>query len=739
MKTNSTNLLEGAPASRSKDVLFLAALLLLMAAAIWVRFDSITQLGLMRGDSFNYLRQAKRWAEGDPTLMLGRDRDLAFYRPAIYLIHSIAVRLFGYNDNTLKLLHASMDSLNVLLIAVITLFLTRDRLCSILAPLLYAFLPTIVLHSRTELVHIPSATFVLVSFLLFIRATDGNPTPGLRTLMLGLSGFSLGTAASIHTDLAFLGPASILLIVLDSRSIEALLARARRIFLDSFIFTASFFLPFALSGFAFGPRELVRTLNTEITMHSGAGPGEESILNPLWRFFADCTTSIIVAMNAIIPESSLIAPLFGISVAVTAGLLISRRGPNRRAYYPLIFVGCYLALYALYSGSLYTRRARIFIPLLPFVLMHMVVAIGAICRIMSPRFGRAALTFGASLLVLSIGRDYHAKDPLERHVVEFPYKQIYTLLKGDVSEKCRLLITPINFYSFDQGFASEYYFRNNALYSRDLIFDAPSLESLALDQRIHFVLIAETGFDSRNFDILRESPVGWGLQDIYGFGERGEPYSMRREVAEVYRFLFSENARLVAETRLGPIYKIDPGFPVLLKEERKRLSFDYENPPGFRDGTLRLLSDWTDEQAVSGTHSVRITNRPNKTYRCELSDFIEIDHAQMLFGGISTRIEATTESLPMRVFFAYYDKDLRPIQEVATDKQDPINYLSLSWLVTPGKWTREELAISDRSWPKAAAFARIEVLIPRRGRTPACTMYFDDAVIEASRWGSGVP
>jgi hypothetical protein len=121
-------------------------LFVIVFCSAWVRFEGINHQGIFWGDSFKYLKEAKRWATGQTPRFMG-----GFYRPVLYFLQGMAIRIFGYNDYSIKMLHGIMDMIAIFLIFLIASILTRDLWAGVLSSLLYAFLPGVVKLVRSEM------------------------------------------------------------------------------------------------------------------------------------------------------------------------------------------------------------------------------------------------------------------------------------------------------------------------------------------------------------------------------------------------------------------------------------------------------------------------------------------------------------------------------------------------------------------------------------------------------------
>ncbi|MCP4398959.1 MAG: hypothetical protein GY801_16875 [bacterium] len=95
----------------------------LLIFAAFVRFNQITIQGTVGSDTFGYLKEAKLWVDGKPPQFIQK---MIFYRPAIFLLHSWAIRIGGWNDYSIKMLHAFMDMCSMSFIFLIAYILSKN-------------------------------------------------------------------------------------------------------------------------------------------------------------------------------------------------------------------------------------------------------------------------------------------------------------------------------------------------------------------------------------------------------------------------------------------------------------------------------------------------------------------------------------------------------------------------------------------------------------------------------------
>lgn len=339
-------------------------LLIVLGLSALIRFDHITGQGMSGGDGFQYLKEAKLWAEGKtPDFLNNR-----FYRPMAYFLQGMAVRIFGFNDYSIKLLHGAMDLLSILLIFLISTRLTKNCWTGLAGSLLYAFVPVIVRFSRHEMLQTESTFFVLLACFLFIVSVTKETTSHQSFIFLGLSGFVLGLATNIHADLAFLGPGYALVLFIHSHKPGEIRNTFKKWFTRATIFSGSFFTPYVIGFILFGFKRVIRiffnemqAVNGDMVNAHGQLSALEILMNMISSFF------IFFFRN----RSALIAVLTcGMILIIVARRLQKRKDPAE-AYLALILLVSYMVFYSLLVHTFVPSISRILIPIFPFLVLSL--------------------------------------------------------------------------------------------------------------------------------------------------------------------------------------------------------------------------------------------------------------------------------------------------------------------------------------------------------------------------------
>lgn len=207
---NSRTQNNGANALRTSAFIVLFGLLL--AAAAYVRFEHINEIGLIWYDANDYLNNAENF----PTL--GEGPALRF-QPTAHAVHALSLSIFKDGDYALKVANGFFDLINCLLLLLIGIRFLRSRWAALILVAIYAFTPSVVLFARAEIPHTMAATFTLLTFCaaycLISRPDLSRQKQILLILAMGAS-FALGFG--IHLTMLFLLPSCLLALLFHART-----------------------------------------------------------------------------------------------------------------------------------------------------------------------------------------------------------------------------------------------------------------------------------------------------------------------------------------------------------------------------------------------------------------------------------------------------------------------------------------------------------------------------------------
>ena len=519
-------------------------LLIVLGLSAFIRFDNITGQGMFGGDGFQYLKEAKLWAEGKPPDFLNN----RFYRPLAYFLQGMAVKVFGFNDYSIKILHGSMDLLSILLIFLISTRLTKNYWTGLFSSLLYAFIPSIVRFSRYEMLQAESTFFVLLACFLFILFIIKETSRLKSFILLAFSGFVLGLAANIHGDLAFLGPGYVLALFIHSFKPGEIRNAIKKWFKHASIFTGSFFSPYLIGFILFGFKRVVRVFLNEMLAVNGdmvIAHGQMSVLenlkNMLSSFF------VFFFRNGA-----------GVIVTLTCGITfiiiyrkIKKEKDSAAAYLPLILLFTYMILYSFLVHTFVDSLARILIPLFPFLVLSITYWYYMFFKQVTGKYSTLVFTCFFSIVFFLIPTvQLDAWKNQKSH-----FRALYDVLKPVVNETNRVLISPASILSYNDGFRSEVYFGNNADYQVRLpITERYNLEALTKllegrniryiylgNQISPFFIDPKISLDNRKY--YREWLRNPNFQ-----------YSLGKDLEILHEYIRNKNGTLFHKDNFGSVY-----------------------------------------------------------------------------------------------------------------------------------------------------------------------------------------
>ena len=363
MERNPVGKSDGGHVIKSPYTVLISMALVLATAAV-IRFYGITAIGVDGTDTFQYWHIATLWTEGDYVLgdiTIGDMRE--FYRPVAYAMYAAALKLFDFQDYSIKIVNVVADLFNILLIFFIGRRL-KNNWIGLFAAASYAFLPTPIRFCRGELLHTLSALYVLLS-VLFLTGFLKTSSTGKQYVFLCLSGISMALSSNVHPSTAFLAPGIVAgLALLDFLHREPG-KRIKNAVVHAFVYTASFFSVYAAGGAIFGYGRIYRGMtNVKSITHvegkiNGAGVFVKEFL---------LRTAIFLKSNISIVFALLFAALvicFLIYIVKAVVKKSDSKKINTDAMLFLIFITAFIVV----NMALTSKRIsyRLFIPLVPFV------------------------------------------------------------------------------------------------------------------------------------------------------------------------------------------------------------------------------------------------------------------------------------------------------------------------------------------------------------------------------------
>ncbi|MFW9879261.1 MAG: glycosyltransferase family 39 protein [Candidatus Thorarchaeota archaeon] len=516
-------------------IIFLIVILFFCA---WVRFEGITEQGIGSGDNFRYVREAKIWVEGQPPKFAR-----IFYRPVSYFLHGMAIRMFGYNDYSIKMLHGIMDLISILLIFIIASILARDLWAGVASSLIYAFLPNVVYLVRAELVHVESTFFALLAFLFVILFADKTKNT-VKYFLLFISGFSLGLAANTHGDLAFLAPGYVLYLFLKSYDSQSKKESFKDFLILASIFSFAFFTPYFLGLLLFGIKKVMQVLLSEI---SAAQFGSVHI-------FGQVSKPLIFLNILYYLIKYYFTKLFFIGILFVGAIFIMIYRKKKKendpllVYLPLILIFSQALLFSCFFDGFSKGGARYLMPLLPMVIFFITYWYNKFFKQFFGKYSLIAFIFLFLIIFLLNPKVIPGKKWFKSD-----YRFVYDILKDDVNLENKILIAPTSIYSFDRGFKLDLYFGKNAFYMAHLPikdeYNLKSLKELLKDMNFRYIFLGKR-IDHRF--IGKKFP----LKGIYQrwFRNPKDPYSLKKDLEIIQAYIKSKGGLLINKNRFGKIY-----------------------------------------------------------------------------------------------------------------------------------------------------------------------------------------
>ena len=537
---------------------------------IWLRVHQLDERGIEGSDTVYYASLAESWAEGEPRYEIAQQNRV--FRPVPLFLYSLAYRLLGFHDTTLKWVNVAADVASIFLVFLSLWIIRRDVVLALCAAATYSLLPKAIGMSRQELVHSISTTFLLLGLVLYLLS-ETNPGRWRPLLYLTLSGLAIGCAVSSHEELIFVSLPLLAAIVIsawvgDSNAAGWKTAGLRAALFASCLLTVS--LPVVLAQ--------VEPMS-ELARHR---PGK-TLLTPEPGHVA-----LRLLHDGIVANGSHV--LLGLFAALTLLALLRGLAKIRRvspsmgslaqhlpASMVLIYVGCCSVILRYYP-------LRVFLPLLPLVILAIFVYLAPWAR------GRLRAILPAALLVLIVVGNFVLYIPSRNaRVVDFRGgnvskpavpssdlqanwrafrgevytatwpRRLYDLLRDRVSSDAKLLVTPAIAYSYPgrRVFQLKSYFGDDVVYVVD--HEIP-LADVVEQEKIRYVLFTSYQLDPRigtyeRYQAYRgdgrwERREPFVVGGAYGFGP-GE-YSLEAEWSWLLAFFESKNARLVTESHHLP-------------------------------------------------------------------------------------------------------------------------------------------------------------------------------------------
>lgn len=720
-------------------------LIVLLGIAADVRFTDATKVGVpARIDSEHYLKVAQSWVLDGVSLRFP-------HRPVSSALQALSIKLFGYNDYSLRILNSSMDMLNLVLIFVIGVYLLRSFWLGLIPVALYAFNPYILEYSRNFMVHVLSETFVLLSFLFFILYESGLRAGRRRAyVQLAVCGLCLGAATLTHMDLAFLGLAYAICLALISFLKGWSAKHVAALIRDTAILTFGFLIPLAADGAYFGFDETIKemkrvaktkiaqpepnaartparpkpraappsdrdsALDTPGAVGQAADPPPDqhrriaAILGGLGRLVDGVVRIrryVEFSMHTIsqshrgkyAPGQSLYPYEFWAILPIILLAWSERKMGKVSGFFPLILILVYITAFCAVFGELQRAlNSRFFIPLFPLFLIAIVYWYQRGLKLLlgdtpaEPLI--VLLLLGGGLWHWNLHPHILPGDPILSRVT--PAREIHNILGTKVNHDNQLLVTPWIFYD-RRGFHNELYFGPNATYIGD-VERGETLDELVDRLRVKYLFFSK---DRGQMQGLTHLPRHLdGKIDFYNLRILDAlKYSTAAEKQLLDEFLFRRGAIKVHESHLSLLYQLR----------------DHTGGPQYRDRfkkwdfggaiTVDYPMTWTEgavsqsmEHTYKGKTSLKITADGTQPWVSVWTEPIFLGAAHSVTAGTWLR-PARIANGHLTVWVEFFSADGTIVGRFIGPKiRGPLN-----------KWRFHTVSLDRHQWSDQAFIARV--------------------------------
>lgn len=554
-----------------KKVASIICLFILIFTAAWVRFDGITEQGINAGDGFGYLIKAEAVASGTFDI-----EKRIFYRPVAYYLQGWAVKVFGYNDYSIKILNASSDMLSIILIISIGSLIAGNLWFGLSCGLIYAFLPRVVYLSRMEMVHSETSFLVLLATLMMVLWYKYKNSALPSFFCISGAGIFISLAAQTHTEIAFLAIGCVLFIIValvDTGDKKKSIAAS---FKAAFYFSISFFAAYLVIFILLGFSDSLQVFISEIAQNKDVLKnryGEVSMPLLFWDIINHTLSYYFRGKKNLF----LIALILTIPIAL---FHFHYKKSQNLCYYlcASLFIS-YALLYSILLDNFVLASGRIAMPVLPLIVIHILLWFFIFFNTLTKKYSEIIYIIMVVFVFLLI-----PKKTQPMPAFKSLYRHAFDIIGEQVDSSHKLLIAPAAVYSFDDGFNSDIYFGQNALYLCNVeIKDRYNLDVLVkiiVENDIKYIYITNHNWiDKRKLDQqflppfideikpkrirerLNKSPSkAYRLQKRISyptwFLNSEFRYSLEEDYNIIDEFLKNTDAVLIESSRFGKIYSL---------------------------------------------------------------------------------------------------------------------------------------------------------------------------------------
>lgn len=528
----------------------------IFVAAAFLRFHRITEEGVTEEDSVGYYRIALLWLDGEYNLWWEQ-----FYRPVVYALDALALRVFGINDYAIKVFSGVCDLGTVALVIYVGKQLTGKYLPGLLAAQLYAVVPFVVRYARTAMPHALSTFCVAAAVAAFCVDRSRGLALSLRLLRDGVAGALLAVAAHTHAELALLGPG-----FFAAQCCEELPAPRRwgvrlgRLYCRGLVLSIGFAIPCVGGVLFFGFDRVKSVFETEFGQTTFTPAYVES--TPLYQ----APARIFTVSSETLYGHAWLFPAFILMPFLAWAVVKYRHGKTAHlaGLAPLVLLAMYALLFPFTIGAFDATYIRIILPILPLV--YLTFACGAwqlVGELRPPTRGAAFAACAVALFATTsngLFNPYFFRKSAEFRTSRF--RSVYDEIGDRVTPERRLLIVPA-FANSNVGYQLPFYFGENAVF----------LSALYRPEKYTPGLLASTIFEERFAYIFESNSIdpvfavaGWPRtpdQFRWYHGMSMEGYSLETEKRIIKEGLNDTGAHVLKQLEWGTIYSRQkrPMFP----------------------------------------------------------------------------------------------------------------------------------------------------------------------------------
>jgi hypothetical protein len=542
---------------RSRQLVSIVICAALFGAASLPYVANLLSQGIIGSDTFRYLGVAKSWLDGE----ISPTNWWAGYRPTAYALHTLGLLIFGFADYSIKIVHVITAALSVAIVVSVLRTMGASLAAAVSAGLALAVTPAFVLFSRIELVHVPAALFLLLSFLCYVRFHHYAAAADDRKAMLWV--LACGVASSLawgtHPSLILIAAPFGVLIVISRNVLRTPNVGWTAIHLA--VYALGYFSVLMASTPWLGAiiADFVARTSTPLTSTS---------------FLA--TVGELVGNLSYFP-SGIVVAMFILSSVAGALFMVARPNRDIVGLAPIIFVSVYLLLFAAFTAlgmtvtNVRSDLVRMMLPFVPLVFIGMFYWFDWIAR----RLLSKGMMVGPVLLVLYLGMvpslPYFSTSfesigsawELARGK-QTEYRAAWDVLGSKVTPTSRLLIAGSLSSIHTRGYMQDVYFGDKVSYLFDC--DEDDLAAFLDRNRIRWIYVSghldmrilRTPERYERYDPQKKtwSRGSKSVGRCLGFGV-GE-FDQEQEMQRLVKFFESEGAKKIAEVQGRPLFERMP-------------------------------------------------------------------------------------------------------------------------------------------------------------------------------------